>query len=380
MPSRFYFDTVLDEVDICNLHSERTRIAAAIGNGEKILLYGRRNSGKTSLAKVMAAKWKAGPGHGGMFVYVDFYGVASMTQIASRLSAAMAEGYKKAFPARAALSAALEIAKSLRPKMDFDPDGEISVSLGLTEGPNKGVSEIIAALGTMKQRKIPVLLVMDEFQDIHQAAEAEGILRGCLQTLPHDIPVIILGSKRHLLTTMFNSPNAAFFNWGTHIEFGDIPYDEYWGYMSERFAEVGLSISKETSRILQDELDRVPEAINRVCARLCTQFRARGELQRVHVHEAVRDLVESRQSTIEQYLGRFTEDQERALLTLARRGGLEQHPMSRDFTAAARLSLTGARKIFAKLEAESAIYRRGDGAYLFTDPLVRLHLLRFRGN
>ena len=104
MPSRFYFDTVLDEVDICNLHSERTRIAAAIGNGEKILLYGRRNSGKTSLAKVMAAKWKAGLGHGGMFVYVDFYGVASMTQIASRLSAAMAEGYKKAFPTRMARS------------------------------------------------------------------------------------------------------------------------------------------------------------------------------------------------------------------------------------------------------------------------------------
>ncbi len=380
MPSRFYFDTLLNEADICNLHSERTRISEAIANGEKILLYGRRNSGKTSLAKVIAAQWKAGIGHGGMFVYADFYGVSSMTQIASRLSAAMAEAYKKSFPTRATLTAMLEMAKSLRPKMDFDMDGEISVSLGLTEGPTKGVSEIIAAMGAMKQRKIPVLLVMDEFQDIHHADEAEGILRGCLQNLPHDLAVIILGSKRHLLTNMFNSPNAAFFNWGTHIEFGDIPYDEYWAYMNERFAEAGLSISKETSRILQDELDRVPEAINRVCARLCSQFPRIGELQRMHVHTGVRDLVESRQSTNEQYLGQFTEDQERALLTLARRGGLERHPMSREFTAAARLSLTGVRKIFAKLEDESAIYRRSDGAYLFTDPLIRLHLLRYRSN
>ncbi len=54
--------------------------------------------------------------------------------------------------------------------------------------------------------------------------------------------------------------------------------------------------------------------------------------------------------------------------------------MGKEDTTAVRLSLTGVRKIFAKLENESVIYRQGDGSSVFTDPLLRLHLLRLRSN
>jgi AAA+ ATPase superfamily predicted ATPase len=46
---RFLFNTLLNEDEICNLASERKAIQKAVERGSKLVVYGRRNFGKTSL-------------------------------------------------------------------------------------------------------------------------------------------------------------------------------------------------------------------------------------------------------------------------------------------------------------------------------------------
>lgn len=52
---RFIFDSILDEENICNLEKEKHKITKGVDHGLKLLVYGKRNMGKTSLVKNVIA-------------------------------------------------------------------------------------------------------------------------------------------------------------------------------------------------------------------------------------------------------------------------------------------------------------------------------------
>ena len=54
---QFLYDALLEEKDICNLHEERERIFKGIERNEKMVIYGKRNTGKTSLIKNVIVPW-----------------------------------------------------------------------------------------------------------------------------------------------------------------------------------------------------------------------------------------------------------------------------------------------------------------------------------
>jgi hypothetical protein len=45
----FVYDTPVTSEDICNLTKDRQKLNDAVTRGERVVLYGRRNTGKTSL-------------------------------------------------------------------------------------------------------------------------------------------------------------------------------------------------------------------------------------------------------------------------------------------------------------------------------------------
>jgi hypothetical protein len=86
----------------------------------------------------------------------------------------------------------------------------------------RSFTKIIDQLQNIYTSNIPILLILDEFQDIAGIKEAEALFRNSLQNLNFKIPIVILESKQHLLTKIFARPTALFFNWGTHLN-QDIP-------------------------------------------------------------------------------------------------------------------------------------------------------------
>ena len=78
-----------------------------------------------------------------------------------------------------------------------------------------------------------LIIIMDEFQDISLVPEAAGKLREELQKFKNT-PILILGSKKHLHTRMFASPNAPFADFGSDLDFKPIPHEEYHEYIQAR--------------------------------------------------------------------------------------------------------------------------------------------------
>lgn len=375
---RFQYDTIIDEENICNLEREQELLFRGVENHEKLLVYGRRNTGKTSLVKnVVAAKW-LDKNPGAFHLYVDFYGVRTMSQLLARINSSFVEAFKRTFRTKAIFTQMLDIIKSLRPQVGFSSDGTPTFSIALDHPESSAnLHCIFEQINKLAISAIPVLVVFDEFQDIGRIDESEGILRDCLQNLSSDIPVIIMGSKKHLLSKIFAVPAAPFFNWGNAVEFGVISYEKYTKYMNERFENEEMSISQDNSVYLQNLMHRNPEQINRLCDRLLNTDMRHKEIEKDNINQALEDLVDSRHSVTEEYLANFNASEEKVLTEFAKLGGEVRHPMGKDFLRRANLSLGGVKKAITKMENESILYKE-ENIYLLADPLLKYHILKYR--
>jgi hypothetical protein len=271
----------------------------------------------------------------------------------------------------------LKIIRGIKPSIELDEKGSPKLSFGLVEGERTRLfTDILKQLDLIHASNIPILLVLDEFQDIAFIDEAEALFRSGLEQIDSRIPVIILGSKHHLLNRIFARPSAPFFNWGTHVYFEAINRHEYWQYMDERFRQEGLRISFENAVYLQDKMSRMPEAINRLCFALIFHDIPSEEITREDIDSGLSKLVYDRRNEPEIYLSGFTASEQKVITNIAKMEPV-LHPQGKDFIRNTTLTAPGVRKIMMKLEDETVVYKEDDG-YILADPLLKQHILRFR--
>jgi uncharacterized protein len=373
---RFIFDSILDEENICNLDHEKAKLGEGVKHGLKLLVYGKRNTGKTSLVKnVVAREWLLNS-PSAFLMYVDLMGVKSLTQISERIAIAFSEAYNDTFQVKATFQNMLQLIKGIKPTFELDDKGSPKLSFGINpDSKVQSFVNILIQLENIYHSNTSVLLVLDEFQDIAEIDEAEALFRNSLQNLNSNIPIIILGSKQHLLSKIFARPSAPFFNWGTHINFEDIDYNIYHSYMNDRFEHAGLKISLETSIYLQNKMSRIPEAINRLCFAILTAG-IQGEISIENVNKTLAQLISDRRSEPEKYLSSFSIAEQKVIIAIARNEPIKQ-PQGKVFVQGVKLSSPGVRKIFFKLENEAVVYKEMQG-YILADALLKQHILKYR--
>lgn len=375
---KFVYDILLHEENICNLEDERKRIINGILKGDKILVYGKRNTGKTSLVKNVIIPYWMKKYPSGLYLYADLMGVKTLGNISERFTIAFNEAYSRSFNIRASMKSILETLRGIRPTISVGYDGNPTVSFTTDSGERViSFTDIYKQLQTIFDSRVNILIVLDEFQDISQVDQAEALLRDAMQNLSPDISIILMGSKQHMLSKIFSRPNAPFFNWGYSIEFGDIAYEEFYEYMNERFNEFGLRISEESSVYLQDQLQRSPEAINKLCSYILDFINInKKEIKIADIDSALADMISSRQSEPELYLSSFSIKEKKVIISIAQKGKVI-NPTGKDFSGNMDISISGIRKIINKLKDEAVVYEEKDGIVL-ADPLLKHHILRYR--
>lgn len=376
MEREFLYDIVLESQDICNMTKELAALKEACESGRRIVLYGLRNAGKTSLVKSLLIPWFRKSRKNAITVYADFMGVDTLEDIAMRLRSAFERAYAQAFPLKGNARQFLAGFLKLKPVLSSSSGDSIELSVTSRAGDPPGLEEIIAELGHLS-KKSPVLIVFDEFQDVAGVSKAEALFRSALQSIPHRVPVVIMGSKKHLLSNIFSKTKAPLHNWGEDLEIGPLPYNEYCVYMNERFERFGLSISLATSKTLQDMLHRNPESINIVCRGLIElHCGKRKTIDETLVEPAMLRAVERRGRRYEEFFSRFSPSEQRFLIALSKGPGVKQ-PQGKDFVAALGVSTAAVRKALHYLEDEAIIDKTGNG-YRVTDPLLACYLKHFR--
>ncbi|MCY4376863.1 MAG: hypothetical protein OXC31_24165 [Spirochaetaceae bacterium] len=372
---RFVFDRLVDRENICNLEDEQRALRQAVQRPARVVVYGPRNFGKTSVVhNVTIEEFRSA--HGRSFVFAaDLLGVRSMQSLTQRMAASLQRCFAASFPVKGLLENAGRFLGSLRPQIALDPQtGSPSLSL------HPGDAEPVRTLQMLWDQiariteQVDSLIVLDEFQDVAFVDEAPAQMRSCLEALG-DVPIVLLGSKRHMLADLFAAPGAPLSQWGTDLQFKPIPYEDYHAYIQERFSRHRLQVSLEVAVRLQDGMQRVPEAINRLCAQLL-ESHENAEIDHAMVGSALVTLLENREGRYASYLSTFSGTDETVLTEVARQGTVE-HPQSKSFLRGVNLS-SRTVGLSVKRLWDQGVVEHVEGSYRIADPLLAAYLRRYR--
>lgn len=373
---KFKFDELLNKDEICNLKSEADFLRKAVSRNEKVVVYGRRNMGKTSLLKNVIAEEFAAKHPEAFIMFADFMEVKSIESIENRIQTAFSEAFSKSFPAKNFIKALQKFLAGIKPIVEIDPvSGATSLRLSSQDssGP-PSMSKLFNIIREKISKEKETLIILDEFQDISLVPEAAGLLREEFQKFKNT-PILILGSKKHLLSRMFAMPNAPFADFGVDLEFKPIPYEEYHMYILERLKPSKLTITLEVSRYLQDQLLRLPEPINIVGSYIVNNHQNREVTPEI-IQESIVEIIASRRERFESLMATLSNSEEKVLVAFSRKGPVKE-VTGVDFLSSVSLSHGTVRTVVLKLE-DKGILERTENGLAIANPLLHSFLVRFR--
>jgi len=224
----FFFESPSDRWSFTDRENQTAQLLQMMEErGRRMLLFGRRRMGKTSLIKNSAEKAKA------TFLYCDISTAANMGEVARKLmDAAPKEGDRR-------LSRALEIAAKYLKSVGISA-GKVTLTGELRpDEANKTLEGVLNTLNGRAADNDEVWTVcLDEFQEI-RALGGERVdwqLRGIMQE-HRNLNYLFTGSD-HRMVGWMTEPAAPFFKQLQQMEVGPIEPDHMAGWI-ERRAKVG---------------------------------------------------------------------------------------------------------------------------------------------
>ncbi len=372
---QFIFDRLVDRENLCNLTKEKDQFLHLIETKSNVVVYAPRNFGKTSLLKNIVIDDFRKLNKKSFVFFADLLGVKNLDSIIGRLMNSFERSFNESFPVKNIFENIKSLLSMLQPEVSIDSiTGNPSVSLGISADKKEYTISYVFQLISAISKKIPVLIVIDEFQDIVRVDEAQALFRSVFQEM-HNMPVILMGSKRHLLGDIFSIPDAPLYSWGIDIEIPSIPYNEYQVYINDRFSTKNIHIAYDEAVYLQNLMHRIPEPVNIICQQIMDIY-DNLEITKEIINNSLKQILDNRESRYEIQIQGFSETEEKILIELAKIKTIEK-PQSKIFIAKTNLTSRTIGKIFDKLLQIGIIEKTGT-YYRISDPLFMFYLNYYR--
>lgn len=368
----FKYDVLIEQKDICNYETEIAALRRCVSNREKVVLIAPRRYGKTSIAVNVIGKGFLSQKKPAIFCYVNLQEVADLDSIALRLAHSLEYALNQTFPVRARISKVFDSLKSLKPQVGIDPiSGEAALSLSLGKSPRKELTDIFEAMHSLSDRHF-FFLCLDEMQDIASVPEAEALLRGFFQTMVKS-PILVSGSKKHLLANIFLDERKPLYNWGKIVELKPISIEKWKPYILARFKNRKLSIGDETLKTLLESVFFIPNYVCKICSELYeTHFN--HEISAEDIGGVVHKIYLDTQSLYAEKISFLTHKQLKFLALVAREGYIKEIT-AKEIVGKCSLSTRGISQIANLLLDKGYIEKEKRGVRV-ADPFFSYYLSR----
>ena len=263
----------------------------------------------------------------------------------------------------------------LRPSFSLDPitamptvtfDASIELKAG-------SIPEVLTIIESLHGRK-RLVVILDEFQDIlnlKEAQEAMALLRSKIQ-FQTDIPYIFIGSIRHKMDEIFTHHESPFFKSAIPIAIDQIPYEEFAGFLSDRFAGGRRMVNKEILMNIFRIADNIPGDIQQLCESLWSVSTEGEEIGKEHIVNGL-DLIFSReQKSYENYVSLLTYNQQKVLRAITLKGGKNIYSVS-FLRSAGFNNPSSVKKAVNRMMNLNILFEKA-GEYKFINPFFRAWL------
>lgn len=254
MKKAFVYGMSVEGENFTDRVQETKRLKMDLENGINVVLVSPRRIGKSSIVrKVM--KEITNPNI--KMVFMDIYDCRSEYDFYNRFASELLK--QTATKTEHVIDNIKKFLVRLTPKISFSPEpmSEYSLSLGIT--PQNYQPEEILQLPELigQSQGIHIIVCIDEFQQIGEMPDTLTIqkrLRGIWQH-QRNVSYCLFGSKKHLMTKLFQNRRMPFFQFGEMMYLEKIPTEEWVPFICARFESQGKQISEELSKRICETVD-----------------------------------------------------------------------------------------------------------------------------
>lgn len=309
----------------CDRTEETEELIANLHNGRNTTLISPRRIGKTGLIQNAFYHIKQTEKNV-ICIYIDIFSTKNQHDFVQMLGTAIAQFVLS--NEQQALKRLMQFFGSWRPVFSTDPfTGAPSVSVSIE--PTQSEMTLKTIFEYLKQSKRDIYIAIDEFQQVATYPEigTEALLRSYIQFAPN-VHFIFSGSKRHLMTQIFNSPERPFYQSTSSMGLYPLHEEIYYDFAKRFFEMKKGSLSKDVFHTIYQRFDGITFSVHQVLNRLYEMEKHVDSEQQVN--EAIQHIV--RRSSM-QYEGliQFLTDNQLSLLKAIAKEGRVKSPQSNLF-------------------------------------------------
>lgn len=364
----FTIQLVQTPKDFCNRTKEMSDLRTFAHNGENVVLFSPRRFGKSSLVMMVQKTLQK---EGMLTAYIDLFPIASKKDLIQRLAHGFIKGIGKGIQSQSWLNKVKGLFKHIKPVMSV---GEEGFNLSLEWNPKSEMPILLEDLLTgmnayVEKNGLRASIALDEFQEItelEESKEIEGILRSNIQT-QRKISYYFIGSRRRILSDMFNNKNRPFYKSAFNYPLSKISREEFVPFIQKQFRGTNKNCPEKIAGLLYEKADGYPYYVQKLAYLLWEASTAEAEASEAQLEKSSQDLLRLEKADFEALWSGLSLGQRSLLKTLA----LEptRSPYSKDYLEKQGLSLGGTQKAMKALLSKDLI-EEGEKGFQLVDTVM----------
>ncbi len=356
----------------CDRDKETAMVIDAIRNKRHLTIYSPRRIGKTGLIKHVFYSGRNKKNF--IPVYTDILATGSLKEFTENFGRSVLSVLAINEPA---LKKILKGLAAIRPKAGIDPEsGEPYISL--TVNSEKEAAESLEVIfGYLRMRKEHFAIAIDGFQQVADYPEknVEAVLRSHIQQTSN-VSMIFSGSRRHILTGIFSSPDRPFYNSTQLMEIGKIDSESYKSFISDHFGVNGIKAESQAIDLILNVTSTHTFYVQYLCNRL---FGEGMKITNEAVNRMLIKIISENEAVYANYITLLTPLQFRILKAIAVSGGV-QYPTSNNFLSSNNLGAASSVSLAIKSLMEKEFIDKMDERYSLNDLFFNIWLRHRAGS
>ncbi|MEP2670715.1 MAG: ATP-binding protein [Cyclobacteriaceae bacterium] len=258
MQSPFSFGKRVSTKSFVNRTDEIKRLTLNLRSGINTMIISPRRWGKSSLVVETAKRLSKEKDL--RFCFIDMFSISSEAEFYQVFSQEVIKA--SSTKAEEWLKSGSEMLKAVIPKFSFgvDPQQDFSVSFDWAQV-EKHRNEILDLPEKLaKKKKIKIIVCIDEFQNMVSFPNSDKIEKNWRSVWQHqqNVTYCLYGSRRHMISDMFNKSDRAFYRFGDIMWLDKISPDHWAKFITKSFEATGKTISSDICFQLVDQIQNHP--------------------------------------------------------------------------------------------------------------------------
>ncbi len=246
--SPFLFGTTVSVDSFTNREEEVAKLTKNLTQGINTMLISPRRWGKSSLVEKVIYKLNTEKSQFRM-VSIDLFFVSSEEEFLELFAKEVIKSSSSVL--QDWVNAGKDFFQQLIPKLSLglDPLTDFSLSFDWNEL-KKHRTEILNLPEKIAEAKgIEFIICLDEFQNLSSFQEYEQLEKAMRATWQRQkkVTYCLYGSKRHMMTDIFNNPSKPFYRFGAILMLQKIKREKWISFIVDSFAQTNKTISPEVA-------------------------------------------------------------------------------------------------------------------------------------